>query len=340
MIQNALRDIVGSTHVAGKYNYTDQDFLNEGADKLLELGSRVIKLWLTSRPQHFYPFNSTWPEITSLVQLAETDYFQRAFAKPFTTFILEAFAPGKGDHYFTTGLTPEDIQRERSAFCDLTRHLLKRYKGTGKTFILQNWESDWVLTDPKFTREITDEAVQGMIDWINARQDGVDDARREVGMDGVTVAHAMEVNLIARAMDGIRSATNDVVPHTHCDLYSYSAYDTIIHVPDRFRDALDYLAEKAPPSEMYGPRNVLVGEFGAPENEMDQLAITKRTVEESLEWGAHYVVYWELYCNEPALDHKYEGRPTNRDCRGFWLVRPDGSKPPVWDYFAELVKAP
>ena len=56
-----------------------------------------------------------------------------------------------------------------------------------------------------------------------------------------------------------------------------------------------------------------------------------------MDWGAKYAVYWELYCNEfkegkppPA------GRPKNDDLRGFWLIRPDGSRPPVTDYFIEL----
>ncbi len=81
-------------------------------------------------------------------------------------------------------------------------------------------------------------------------------------------------------------------------------------------------------------KNVMVGEFGAPENEYEQYAITKKTVEEALDWGAHYIVYWELYCNEPA--RSYEGRPTNSDHRGFWLIRPDGTKAPAWNYFCEL----
>ena len=42
------------------------------------------------------------------------------------------------------------------------------------------------------------------------------------------VFHAAEVNLVDIAMQGRPSVTNDVLPHTHCDLYSYSAYD-IIH---------------------------------------------------------------------------------------------------------------
>ena len=332
----SLRDIIGSTHVAGKYNFTDADYLNEGADKLLELGTRVGKFWFPPDPGHYYRFNSQWPKFSSLVGLAETDYFASLFAKPFTTFILEAYAAGASEQYYQDGVSPEAAAREREQFYELTKHLLTRYKGSGKTFILQNWEGDWILTDPKFTKEPREETIQGMIDWLNARQDGVDRARQEVGMDGVTVAHAAEVNLIVRAMEGKVTVTNNVVPHTHCDLYSYSAYDTMINAPDRFRDALDYLADKAPDSELFGAKNVFVGEYGAPENEFDQLEYVKRTVETALDWGAPYIVYWELYCNEPVKDSKYEGRPTNSDCRGFWLIRADGSKSPACHYFAEL----
>lgn len=42
-----LPDVIGVTHVNGKYHLTDQDFLNEGADQVFRLGSRVIKLYLT-----------------------------------------------------------------------------------------------------------------------------------------------------------------------------------------------------------------------------------------------------------------------------------------------------
>lgn len=329
-----LSDVIGSSHVAGKYNFTDQDYINEGGDVLLEMGSRLIKLWFTPRPSRDYPFNCDWPEITSLVQLADTGYFRKVFEKPFTTYILEAFAPGVS-HNLPEGLKPEDVDREEREFYEITKHLLTRYRGTGKTFILQNWESDWVLTDPKFTREPDPTAMRSMAEWINTRQDGVTRARNEVGMDGVTVAHAMEVNLVARAMDGKATATSHVVPHTHCDMYSYSAYDTIIFEPDRFAKALRHLRDNAPPSGMFGTNHIFVGEFGAPENEMDQGAIVRRTVEESLEFGAPYIVYWEVFCNEPNGD--YEGRPTNDNCRGFWLIRPDGTKSPAYHYFEGLL---
>ena len=46
-----VRDVVGVTHVAGRYHLTDKDFLSEGADQILALGSRVIKVWFYSGKQ-------------------------------------------------------------------------------------------------------------------------------------------------------------------------------------------------------------------------------------------------------------------------------------------------
>ena len=56
----------------------------------------------------------------------------------------------------------------------------------------------------------------------------------------------------------------------------------------------------------------------------------------AMQWGAKYAVYWELYCNEPKAKLAKGKRPENKDMRGFWLVRPDGSRPPVTDYFIDL----
>ena len=334
-----LADVVGCTHVAGQYNFTDKDFLNEGADKLLELGTRVIKLWFTPNPAKGYPFNSHWPKIEHAVDLAKTPYYRMVFSKPFDTYILETFVPGGEGHGYQNGLSPDEASHERDEIYELSKYLLTRYKGTGKTFILQNWEGDWILTNPQFTKEPSPVAIQGMIDWLNARQDGVDRARAEVGTHGVMVAHAAEVNLVARAMEGKVTVTNDVLPKTRCDLYSYSCWDTL-RDPKKLRAALDYLAKKAPDSKLFGSRNVFVGEYGAPENEIESpekhLEIVKAATETALDWGARYVVFWELYCNEKARE--YEGRPGNEGCRGFWLIRPDGTKSPVWDYFAGLMK--
>jgi len=339
-----MADVLGSSHIAGTYSFTGEDVLNEGARTLLEMGSRVIKVMLRENPAAHYPFHSAWPPVANLVEQARTPYFRALFDRPFTTFILMAFAHERPIHFFLDGIGPDEEAAESESLTAFARHLLTEYRGSGKTFVIQNWESDWVLTpprsgtDPTPTREMDPVRVERMIAWCNARQAGVERARRDVGTDGVMVAHALEVNLVGRVLDGEQRVTNAVLPHTRCDLYSYSAWDTLDD-PTRLRDALDCVRAHAPESELYGRDNVYVGEYGAPENCVGgpeaQLRKVRAATEASLEWGARYVVYWQLTCNEPV--RPLTTRPSNEDLRGFWLVRPDGTRPPVWDYFRGLL---
>ena len=329
--------VVGVSHVAGKYNFTDEDFLNEGADQLHELGCRVVKVWMTAL-QRSYPFNSTWPKkIGSLTEMAKLPYFAKLFDKPFSAFLLETYAPSRNDHYYLDGMSAEDIAFERREIAELAGHFLETYKDSGKTFVIQNWEGDWALRGGAPGNDPKPESVKGMIDWLNARQEGVDAARKSAGVAGVRVLHAAEVNHLDRAIknQGV-TVTNDVLPHTHCDLYSYSAWDLPTHEPEKFRAALDHLASKAPG----GKEKIYVGEFGAPENVVggaeEQDKRVRSATQTAMDWGAKYVVYWQLYCNEPKEGVKMSGRPKNGDMRGFWLMRPDGSRPPVTDYFIEL----
>lgn len=337
-----LADIVGINHINSFYHLTDQDYINEGADQVLALGSRVIKLIIRDKLEGYYSFNSEWPEITSLVQAAELPYFKEVFAKPFTTYVLMTFAPGREIHYFTKGMAPEDEAHERNSYYEFTKYLLTTYRGTGKTFVFQNWEGDWVLTSPPLDLEAKPDpvAVEGMIKWLNARQDGVERARQEVGMDGVRVFHAAEVNLVEKAWLGHPTVTNDVLPKTHCDLYSYSSYDTMGQSEEKFRKAMTHLKEKAPDSATFGANNVYIGEFGWPESlvtEEHRMTMLRYTVDVALEFGAPYILFWELYCDGP----KEGSSPPygNDEMRGNWLIRPDGSKSPAWDYFHGLFTA-
>ncbi|MHC4625933.1 MAG: hypothetical protein ACYTDV_03035 [Planctomycetota bacterium] len=339
-----LPDIVGVTHVDGKYHLTDKDFLNEGADQILALGSRVIKVWFHN-PSKSYSFNSQWPAAESTVETAQSPYFRKLFEKPFTTYIMMCFSKGRDPAYFRNGITQQQKLDEQNQFYELAKLLLTTYRQTGKIFVLQHWEGDWLIR-PGYNRKVdpTPEAIRGMIDWLNARQAGVDRARAEVGSDGVAVYHAAEVNLVVRSLrDGQPNMVNKVLPHTRLDLVSYSAWDaTTEHVrdPNLFGDALDFIAVNMPDSPSFGDRNVYVGEFGMPENEFDAERIREMipdVVRTALDWGCPYIVYWQLYCNE-LRDRKKPTPVTSNDAvRGFWLIRPDGSKAWTWDYFHELL---
>jgi len=343
-VQRELPDIVGVTHVAGKYHLTDKDFLNEGADEILALGSRVIKVWFSNPPKS-YPFNSRWPPMTSMVETAKSGYFRELFNKPFTTYVMMCFSKGRGAGYFRNGMTEEQRLDEKRQFYELAKYLLTTYRKTGKTFVLQHWEGDWLIRG-SYDRNAdpTPKAIEGMIDWLNARQAGVTQAREEVGTNGVRVYHAAEVNCVVRSMRrGEPNLVNKVLPHTKLDLVSYSAWDaTSEHAkdPNVFRKALDFIAANMPDSASFGDRNVYVGEFGIPHNEFPAERVRDlipHVVETARDWGCPYVVYWQLYCNEL----KPRGRPTpvtsNDAVRGFWLIRPDGVKTWTWDYFRGLL---
>ena len=335
----ALADRIGVTHADGSYNFTDEDFLGEGARAVLALGSRVIKIWYTPRiMSQMYPYNSRWPETDDLVTLGRSEHMARLFTMPFTTFILEEVSTA--GHDWMKGLTArqaDDIREEQRRFA---AWLLATYRGSGKTFVLQNWESDNALG-----QDAKDDAVQGLVAWTNARQKGIEEARAAEGTDGVQVAGALEVNKISTAWSGPR-VTDDVVPYTCCDLYSYSDWETWA---DRslLQRNLDHLAARAPASALYGSSNIYLGEFGAGEmmwkSAETQLQHTRAMVETSLAWGARYVVYWELYCNdrrvngERVMHRDFKDRLTPANLAGFWLYRPDGSPSLVVPYLKSLL---
>ena len=343
-----LRDRLGVVHAAGRYHLTEKDFLNEGADQIIALGSRVIKVWFyggrRDRARSSYPYNSDWPPVGSLVEGAQGPYFKALFDKPFTTYILMVTSLGRDDGYWRDGISAEQEADERKQFHELTRYLLTTYEGTGKTFVLQHWEGDWLIRG-SFNAKIapTDLAIDSMVKWLNARQAGVNQARRERGEHGVHVYHAAEVNRVVESMtDGLPNLVNKVLPRVKLDLVSYSAWDsaTSHHAdPNVLRDALDFIAAHSPDSAAFGARNVYLGEFGMPESRfsIEQIrAAIPNAVTTALDWGCPYVVYWQLYCNE--LKDPKTRLPVQRNdaVKGFWLIRPDGTKSWVWDYFRGL----
>lgn len=169
--RRALRDVIGVTHALGTYHRTEKDYLNEGVDEIRALGSRLAKLYLCARKGHRdenYPFNSKWEKADSLVDLAQNPYYIAAFGKPFTTFVLTTYSVGRDDYqYYRKGFSREDAEFETKQFYDRTKHLLRKYRGSRKTFVLQNWEGDWGLrghTDPK--RDPSAEAIDNMAGWL------------------------------------------------------------------------------------------------------------------------------------------------------------------------------
>lgn len=367
-----ISDILGVTHTRGQYAFTEKPFLIEGAEAVHALGARIIKLWFSSGYRRSYSWHSHWPaDVASLEELARTPYFEAVFGMPFHTFVLEAYEFSPNGNFWKNGLSPADRERVHNEIYRLARHLLVRYRGTGKTFVLQNWESDNAIKQAlkDANPDSWEVAYRGMRDWLNTRQAAVEQARRECVSNGVQVLNAMEVNFVppGKALVSGRPyrkifplVVDAVVPQTHCDLYSLSSWETWSPgTEDTVFDRLQYLAAKAPHNGIFGLNNLMVGEFGAREDGFETPEKNYATyrgdtsgaaffalhlmVNAALRAGARYVIHWQIYDNDLRMGGKEEGKglppgvmATAEQCIGNWLIRPDGSRVPTYDYFKGL----
>ncbi len=332
---------LGVTHAHSTYHLTEQPILLEGANQARQLGLNVIKLYFYLPPAannilDAYSLDSAWPKVTSLVELAQTDYFRQVFDMPFDTYVLTVFAAGRRENYWLDGVDDQQLADETHQFQQLAEFFLNEYAGTGKTFIFSHWEGDWAVRG-NFDRrsDPSQDAIQAMIAWLNARQAGVDQAREQRQADRVSVFHAAEVNLVDEAMRrGRACVVNRVLPHVNVDLVSYSAYDTQER-PQLLKMALDYISKHTRHRAPFQKKNVYLGEFGLPENEVstDKLKTTiEGTLHVARDWKCPYAIYWQLYCNEK----RQEVVGHNDDVKGFYLVRPDGTTSGAWNILRDV----
>lgn len=350
-----LSNVLGITHIDGKYYFGNEDYLDQGADQVLATGSKVLKLEMDSQTPGKYSWNSTWPAVTSLTSLAQTQYFRSVFSKPFSTYVITAYSigiPGGGDgtEYWLNGMTAAQKAAEQQSFYNLAKSLMTTYNGTGKTFLLENWEGDWALRDGagntgshNGTPSATN--VQGMIDWFNAREAGIRQARAELGAaSDVKVYGVAEVNRVADAMNPSftdATVTNNVLPYTSVDFASYSSYDTE-ESTTQFSQAVSYIASHLPSSAVNGrnTHSVYVGEFGEPEGQKSasQVAATINNVLNTVRAdGMPYAMYWEVYSNELLNGATPPVNGNNAAVRGFYMVKPDGTPATAWHLYRRQI---
>jgi len=332
-----VQDTLGATTVGSLYQYDSTiSSLAEGEYRLGTntvsgymdstlgpgLGTHVLKLWFSYQDAitQGYPntdaLGSTYPNTNlgspnSLTDLASSAPMAKVFTDPnFNTYILEAFefcqkttsGAWEGTEWRSTSGTTfnfgTDVQTcVYNDFYNLTTYLLKTYSGSGKTFVLQNWESDNALNPNQFnivpsaTETCINSAeanypaaycqtIANMQTWLTARWNGVNDARRdnETSTSNVTVAAAAEINRIPgwnTTGYPYPTALQLVIPSLHMDLYSCSCYhadlppylQTLGPLLQTVRSYIvtPSLGANSEPT-LYGTNNFYIGEFGSPED--------------------------------------------------------------------------
>ncbi len=350
-----IKQLLGATHVGGKYFFTDEPYLVEGAKKMYDLGFGVCKLWFYKN-QSGYQYNSQWnlPKEITLTELAKHSYYQQAFTVPFSTFILSTSAGKIND---ALDKDSAGLRKEEEEYYQLASYLLETYKARAVNFVLHNWEGDWVVrggvgwkaqwgrVEPPAD---VNKRFEKAIAMYNARQKGVSRARTERPAGKCKVYHAIEVNKVIDCMKGVPGLTTHVLPHVEVDMVSWSAYDAT----DFDKTGLDlykgieFIRSQMKPTTYMKEKVIFLGEIGIPEISTKNLPVEFRERWDTymavcLAQDIRYVIQWELYCNEPAkgaIINQPAVAKTNLEMNGFWLIKPDGSKGYAMQYFDEILK--
>lgn len=349
-----IKNRLGATHMNGQYFLSDEPFIIEGAKKVQELGYGMLKLWFYKDEgnQRGYEYNSEWglTKSMTLTDMAKHPYYKEIFEMPFSVFCLnikEGFSAASEQDQSAK------LQKVEEEFFALTRYLVTTYEDREITFILSNWEGDWAMRGgtskvSKWRKDsIPTDApirVKNMINWVNARQSGVNRARTEFPDSKCKVFNAVEVNKVFDGVtDGMPTITTDVLPKVKVDMVSWSAYDGKSTDGIKMYRGIDYIRQYMVPTDyMEGEKVVFIGEINEHENVEDR---TRESVWEfcDLIMGVYlaqdipYVFYWELYSNDTKEGPKDQSRVRTADeMRGNWLVRPDESHGWAQQYFDNL----
>jgi|SRR5215469_7649246 len=341
--------MAGVAHVAGNYGFTQNNFLMEGAQKISSLGSQSIFVYLTPWFRTDYPDQSAnqWPSADppDLAHLAQTTPYANLFKMSFQTIVLTTYTFANGDGVTGMASSPGRLQAEENEFYRLTKYLYSHYTGSGKTFILKNWEGDWIgLGQGNTTGNIPAGTVADMIAWLTARQNGVTRARNEANDSSMQVLNAVECNrVLDYAQLGLTRVINAVAPKVGADMLTYSSYDSTAvgsdakTVQQNLTLALNTINKLAPDPLGLGMSRILISEYGLYENQLtgDATWRSKAILSTAKNAGIAGAFLWNLYDNEcvepdgqPApvdVNPGNPARPGDNNCRGLWVVRPDGS---------------
>lgn len=308
---------VGTETFAGLYQFTTNTLLVETAEAITNLGSDIIKFYL-GPDTSFQSGVTLTSNITNLTILARDEpSYRKVFDMPFLHTIVWAYPLGNPEPPFTSGnYTPAEQAVDYTEMYDLTCYLLTNYNNSGREFFLGHWEGDGYLDVNNWTTNPSPAVVTAMAQWLNNRQKAVDDARAATAHTNVNVYNYAEVNRVRDAMlngptNNVR-CINDVIPYvTNLDYLSYSSYDAQNLDSADLYTTLSYIHAHISTNKtgvVPEPR-MWIGEYGHGSDSTDaQEPLNRSYIQRLLNWNStgealRFILYWEIYDNEPASNN-------------------------------------
>lgn len=308
--------VLGTQTFDPKYSFTQEDGLIETANAILDMGSNILKISLNAK-KYGLDFDG---DATSLIR--EHPSFKKVLDMPFSYFF---FWVGTHSNW-RDGYTEQEREADSTLISDLTIYLREEFNHTGKQFYLGHWEGDWyLLPGYNVDHKPTVTSIEGMIQYYNARQNALDEAKNLTADSDVDVYQYAEVNRVVDAMEGKRRLTNYVLPKSNVDFVSYSAYDGQMKSREQFHAILDFIENHLPDKENIEGKRVFIGEYARPArsvsfSKFEHESVNRDIMVNAISWGTPFVLYWEMYNNEIEHDEH----------TGFWLIDDTGIKWPFY----------
>ena len=317
-------------------NYGSQSSLLKGANDSLALGVQNVMVALGPNYGTVdYPGTHFNAPIRNLKDEASNPAFRTVFAMPFQTIAIDASPITVPDF-----LNPKDPNGEYKAlyaeYYNLISYLMQTYRGTGKTFIVKNWEGDnaFYYANQEASHPSIDTEIQNMRLYLQARHDALVQARKDfASYSGVAVQDAIEINSVNCARNGSTPCMlKDVVPYVESDMISYSSYETIntgVQKGDLTGQINRDLSDIRNVPGVNG-RPLMIGEFGFGANALaaDGAAeATTTAVSAFLANGVSYAFDWQI---------KDSGGADTT----LGLIDSNGNRTPSWKAVHSLVTTP
>ncbi len=315
--------VIGTQTFDPKYSFTPGDGLIETATAIREMGSNILKISLNARKYGLQHEG----DAVSLVK--DHPSFRKVLEMPFRYYFFWVGTHSK----WRDGYSERERREDSTLIGDLAVYLREAFRGTGKQFYLGHWEGDWyLLPGYDVDHQPTETSIRGMIEYYQARQHALEEAKARTAGSDVEVYQYAEVNRVVDAMEGKNRLTNRVLPHTDVDYVSYSAYDGQMKSREEFHGILDYIEQHLPEKEGIEGKRVFIGEYGRPARAFDYAKdeherVNRRIMLNAISWGAPFVLYWEMYNNE------VDGNQHT----GFWLIDDRGNPWPFYDTHREAL---
>jgi hypothetical protein len=294
-------------------------------------GFHVVRITLDPRYNMDYNISSAcYPNFT-LEGLASSPQYKTAFGTPgIDTFMLTAYDGASfGDcvtkkYLSLSALTPDLLSAIQTEYENLGLYLYRTYQGTGKTFIISNWESDNdaycgssynYLTSSTFQTTCNAnyssayggntgprDTMAALTKWFTARQAGITAARVQAASEGdtdVAVYQAPEFNSVNALQEaGYPSVLYNVLPNVSSDYISYSSYESINKNPSTL------VTDLATIHQVAGPTQVIIGEFGFDSAAYGDAGVATKmagVVSDMQDSSVPYGIAWQMF-DQPGGD--------------------------------------